>query len=81
MAAICFARDANSKMNIVAHTSHGSSHGTTPMARRFILMADSALSSTEFAGHVRTYRRFVRGVGLSAASTIAILLLLYYFLG
>ena len=39
-----------------------------------------SLSREEFDRHVRMYRRFVWGVGLFAAHTLVILLLIYYFL-
>lgn len=39
------------------------------------------LSTEEFDRHVRMYRRFVWGVGLFAAHTLVIVLLVYYFYG
>jgi hypothetical protein len=39
------------------------------------------LTREEFDRHVRMYRRFVWGVGLLAAHTLVILLLIYYFFG
>jgi hypothetical protein len=39
------------------------------------------MSREEFDRHVRTYRRFVWGVGLFVTHTLVILLLIYYFFG
>jgi hypothetical protein len=48
---------------------------------RMTTNTESALNREEFTRHVRMYRRFARGVGLFAALSLAILLLIYSFFG